>query len=208
MTWEYQRVRSGEVVKIIVTNFAPRELKGKKVTPQRWQAGNSSGSFDFIAEDRDGIYEFAHQKPEDVEPKIYKSPNYWIKYPIQVGTAWDKITETSLLSDDVIVTLNYNIESIDEVVTVPAGTFEGCVKVKGVGATQKDLGDSKVANINVEYYSWFAPGVGLIKWILKEKKEKPWEDERWRVDSEELTIELVSFKKNEVPKSLSEKILH
>lgn len=43
-TWEYQMsagsmLGPGGTTKVIVTNFAPRELKGKKVTPQKVDAG-------------------------------------------------------------------------------------------------------------------------------------------------------------------------
>lgn len=123
MTWEYQQYQRtsdtifgpGETSKVVVTNFAPRELKGKKVTPQKMDAEEQS-YFSFIVEDGDGIYEFATQPPTVGEPGMKASPVYFIKCPIQVGTTWENRTQTSLVGK-LSVTLKSTIESIDEVVT-------------------------------------------------------------------------------------------
>lgn len=193
-TWEYQMsagsmLGGGGTEKVIVTNFAPRELKGKKVTPQKVDAGGQS-YFTFISEDAEGIYEFATQPPGAVDPEIKTNPNYFLKYPIKVGTSWDDKMETSLLMEKVPVMLKSVIESIDEVVTVPAGTFKGCVKVKSMGTTKKNLGAFMgAATINVENYSWYAPGIGNIKSITKENSN------HLMVGSGELTLQLESFKK-------------
>jgi len=58
MIWEYQTSMNA---KVTVTNFATRELKGRKVTPQKIMDMDILGQsyFSFIAEDNKGIYEFA-----------------------------------------------------------------------------------------------------------------------------------------------------
>jgi hypothetical protein len=86
-------------------------------------------------------------------------------------------------------TLTSTIESIDETVTVSAGTFKGCVKVKGSGNAQKKLGILGDAKINVEHYNWFAPGIGTIKSIVKESSN------HMMVGSVERAMELEAFKK-------------
>lgn len=91
---------------------------------------------------------------------------------------------------NVSVTLKSTIESVDEVVTVPAGTFKGCVRVKSVGTTKKDVGAFMgIATIIVEHYDWYAPGVGKIKSIVKEKSN------HLMVGSGEMTMQLETFKK-------------
>ncbi len=152
-------IGSGDTVKIIVTNFATRELKGKKVTPVKTDIDNQS-YFSFIADSAEGIYHFATQQPGDIKPKINASPIFSIKYPIKVGTSWDSKAATSMLHQNVPIVVKSVIESIDDVVTVPAGTFKGCMKIKGIGKT--NLG---TVIINFESYSWNAPGVGNIKAI-------------------------------------------
>ncbi len=184
MTWEYRySSRSGgglvteqsETTKLLVTNFAPRELKGKEVTPQKMDIGGSI-IFMFFTEDSNGIHRFAVQQSGAVEPEILPSSGYEIKYPIKVGTTWD-------------TGIKFTIESIDDVVTVSAGTFKRCVKIKGIGASKKQVETGGVANIRIENYYWFAPGVGLIKKITKSTS-----DSRY-VGSLEITSQLESFKK-------------
>ncbi len=183
ITWEYHTsfrsegtyvAEKSETKKVVITNFAQRELKGKTVTPQKMDIEGRI-LFCFIIEDSNGIYTFALQPSGAVEPVIAPFPAYKIKYPIKVGTTWD-------------AGIKLTIESIDEVVTVSAGTFKGCVKIKGIGAIKKDFGDPiGVANIRSEIYDWYAPGVGLIKEIIKDTSDN--------VGSSETTMQLESFKK-------------
>ena len=162
--------------KQVCTIFPQRELKGKRVTPMQMEnihGGSVSTRFLFYIKDQNSIYEFASQKPEDVEPKIIHDDI--IKYPIKVGNSWQEM-ETSSLEPRISIPINTTIESIDEVVTVPAGTFKECLKIKSTGFAEKVFGEEQVwppkENVKVEKerYDWFAPNVGHIKIILKEKK--------------------------------------
>lgn len=160
--------------KQIITNFPQRELEGKKVTPQQVEDkvwGSSRISFWFYIEDQSGVYEFAHQKPGQIEPKI--AHDFIIKYPIKIGNSWQEI-ETSSFEPKISIPVESTIESINEVVTVPAGTFKVCLKIKAIGFAEKVVGkwltEEEKVRIDREWYKWFAPGVGLIKMIFKEKK--------------------------------------
>jgi len=164
---------SGKQVCIILPQ---RELKGKRVTPMQMEnihGGSVYTRFLFYVKDQNSIYEFASQKPEDVEPKIIHDDI--IKYPIKVGNSWQEM-EISSLEPRISIPINTTIESIDEVVTVPAGTFKECLKIKSTGFAEKVFGEEQVwppkENVKVEKerYDWFAPNVGHIKIILKEKK--------------------------------------
>jgi|GEM_PF-4111578 len=183
--WEYQFfLKTGEdrhlgpVSKMsgerILTNFPQRELKGKKVTPQQVEdkvRGSSYISFWFYIEDQSGVYEFAYQKPGQIQPKIIH--DFIIKYPIKIGNNWQE-TESSDFEPEISILVESTIESISEVVTVPAGTFEGCLKIKTVGFAEKDTSGEwlpkQTVRIDREWYKWFAPGIGIIKVILKEEK--------------------------------------
>jgi len=193
MTWEYQvsgrsMFGAGAAATIVMTNLAHRELKGQTVTPQKVDA-NAQTYFSFIAADSSGICEFAKQSPEAVEPELKIPPVYMIKYPIAVGTRWQSKTETSLLMSKVPITLASTIESVDEIITVPAGTFNKCIKIKSVGSTKKSLGIFGTVKVSVESYSWYTLGVGVIKSALKETSNN------LMVGAGEATIQLKSFKK-------------
>ncbi|NIM13265.1 MAG: hypothetical protein GTO45_14225 [Candidatus Aminicenantes bacterium] len=192
-TWEYQMSLSsllgaGGTQKVIVTNFAQRKMKDKIVTPQKIDMLGLS-SFVFVSKDSEGIFEFATQIPGSIEPKIKPLPNYFLKYPIKVGTTWNYETQTILLQKNFSINLKCSIESINEVITVPAGTFKGCVKVKGVGSRKERMGMLfGKTDINVEHYNWYAPGVGTIKSIIKEVSNK------MMIGSGTFSIQLESYK--------------
>jgi hypothetical protein len=192
-TWEYQRsggsmLGPGGTQKIVITNLPERELAGKKVTPRKIDIGGMS-AFSFILEDSNGICVFASQKPSVPEPKIEPNPSYILRNPVKAGTTWQEQDWTRLLQENIPLTLTSTIEGTDETVTVPAGTFKNCVKVKCSGNAQKRLGFFGDAQITVEQYTWFAPGVGMIKSMIKESSN------HMMVGSGEMALQLESFKK-------------
>ena len=172
LTWEYQ-IAAGSMLglegeqRVTVTNLPQRDLSGRRVTPQKVDIGQQS-HFSFVVSDQSGIYEYAHQPAGAVEPKILPTPSYYIKYPLKTGATWEGTTETNLLTKKVSISTHTTVESMDEAVTVPAGTFEHCVKTKTVGETSQNLGAFMgTARVTVEEYSWFCPGVGMVKAVRK-----------------------------------------
>ena len=97
-----------------------------------------------------------------------------------MGNSWQEM-EASSLEPRISVPIKSTIESIDEVVTVPAGTFKECLKIKSIGFAKKVFREEQTSKVPVwppkenvkverERYIWFAPNVGRIKLIFKEKK--------------------------------------
>jgi hypothetical protein len=163
-TWTYQasmknafgEERNGTVT---VTNLATRQLQGRTVTPQKVQISGPAREFslfEYMAGDQSGVYTFANQTPADVEPKIKRVPDYMLKEPIKVGSSWSATADSP---NGHWVTGEATIESTDEAVDVPAGSFKDCVKVHIVG-------NAKGATSN-EQYMWFAPSVGLVKEVTR-----------------------------------------
>lgn len=192
-TWTYQvgRKRTGlsDNYSVKLASYPYRELEGKRVTPVEYKF-KSGSIFYFLLGDANGAGRFARQRSTDVEPEITSPPYYYIKYPIQAGTNWEVKCETFLLKERLPITLNKTIESTDETVTVPAGTFNNCLKVKAIGKTEKNLGYMLgVAKISVEEHIWYAPGIGLVKSVRKENSNN------LLVGSGEASSQLTSFKK-------------
>ena len=67
--------------------------------------------------------------------------------PIQPGTSWASVVSPS-------VTERYRIAGTAEKVTVPAGTFVGCVRVRSQARVE---GTEQIAELT------YAPGVGLVR---------------------------------------------
>jgi len=51
----------------------------------------------------------------------------------------------------IFVPINSTIESIDEFVKVPAGTFKECLKIKPVGFAEKSLGKNRLRKFQYGY---------------------------------------------------------
>jgi hypothetical protein len=129
------------------------------VTPQKGEArvgGQSFFHFQYIAEDKSGPYLFAEQDSGDVEPKVKSAPEYFLKEPVDVGNSWYATLD---LGNGHSVPARATIESTDEPVDVPAGTFTHCVKVHIVATAKTAAGQDE--------YQWLAPSIGLVKDISR-----------------------------------------
>lgn len=168
-----------------VTNMPKRELNGKTVTPQKGTV-NGNIFFYFYVEDQSGIYSIARQPPNSSEPVI-TNPNYLLHFPIEIGSTYEENTKTQALTTNIPIKVLFKVESNKETVTVPAGTFENCLKIRGVGDSIQNHGILGNAKIHAEYLSWYAPGIGQIKTVTKEQSESGLEM-GW-------TVQLKSFKK-------------
>lgn len=67
------------------------------------------------------------------------------------------------LPDGRRIPITSTIETLDDVVTVPAGTFQHCVRVRSTGENQ----DGALEDLN-----WYAPNIGLIKFVRQERNSR------------------------------------
>lgn len=96
------------------------------------------------------------------------------------GTTWEQTVFTRVLENTgppwetlfrIVepVPMNFVIESSNASVTVPAGEFNQCLKVTGVGEANVDVGNyigRTIIKINIQ--RWYAKGVGLVKAVHTE----------------------------------------
>lgn len=175
--WEYNVISDqGATKKLLITNLAPREVNGTKVTPRKWELGGST-FIELMKQDETGTYRYAEQKGEQAPPSLITPMECHLKFPIAEGSSW---TMAAKLGNST-VNLSLTIESLSDEVKVPAGTFKDCVKIKQVG--QNDAGASVMG------YEWYAPKVGVVKSLvtLKQKSKEG-------LKSETRTYQLVSFR--------------
>lgn len=155
---------TGATGELTTTNLAPARLFGGKVVPQR-NSGGARSYTEYFAEDHDGIRHVAIETANGLESRM-NDHSYVIKYPIRVGTAW---RETERTLDGTTYEATTTIESVTDKVSVPAGTFTGCVRVRSTGSASPVRGVSTGAiriasrEIAVEDNYWLAPGVGPVK---------------------------------------------
>jgi hypothetical protein len=167
-TWRYkmlarQGLSGGELV-LDVTNLQARELNGRHVTPQRFEL-DGRPSLQYLGVDHVGVYRYAVQAPESAPPRFEDDSAYYLQYPLEVGKTWEEEAETTMLPNPVRLTLKSKIESTGESVSVAAGDFTDCVKVRAEGSTRIPVPGSysRFAFVNVTYETWYAPDVGMVK---------------------------------------------
>jgi hypothetical protein len=158
MRWEYTVTSTqGQTQKLLITNLAPREVNGTKVTPRRWELGGST-FIELMKQDDSGVYRFAEQKGENAPPNLVTPIECHLKFPITLGNSWNMATKVG----NSTVNISLTIESVSDEVRVPAGTFKDCLKIKQVG--ENDAGTSVMG------YEWYAPKVGVVKSMVTIKK--------------------------------------
>ena len=176
--WEYNVISDqGATKKLLITNLAPREVNGIKVTPRKWELGGAT-FIELMKKDETGIYRYAEQKGEQAPPNLITPMECHLKFPIAEGSSWNMATKLG----NSTVNISLTIESLSDEVKVPAGTFKDCVKIKQVG--ENDAGTSVMG------YEWYAPKVGVVKSLVTIKQKS----KEGTKSSETRTYQLVSFK--------------
>ena len=179
----------GSSFKIIVKNLPARQLNGKKVIPQQVNMDGNS-TLTFIVHDKTGIYEYARQGSGETNPKVHSVPEYYLKEPLKPGATWRIESKTSLLKVQDNISLEYTILSFSEVITVPAGTFNNCIRIKASGnKTKYAFTLNRQVPIKAERHIWYAPGVGIVKLIYRQ------DGEALQFGSGSVEMQLVSYEK-------------
>jgi hypothetical protein len=148
-----------------VENFKARKLEKKKVIPQKIET-NGSTSFIFIRETSKGQMLYAKQASNTAEPVLVDTTVYIYKEPFKPGTKWGGDITTTVMMETVTFPLNFEVQKQKETVTVPAGTFEKCVKVVGKGEIEREKGLLGTVKVTIVKTDWYAPKVGLVKSVF------------------------------------------
>ena len=134
------------------------------IVTTRKPSGESVSRKEFSLEDDRGVKSVALQGPRDTSPKIREHDAWELKYPLAAGATWTSIEEVHQLKEQLFVPLTFVIETMDDVVAVPAGTFERCMRIRKSFSAKVNLGSyGGNPEVTVERLSWYAPGVGQIK---------------------------------------------
>ena len=157
--------------KSIEAMLEPRKIEGELYYPKK----RADGRTDYYQRRDGALFRF---DPES------KTSTLVLKEPVEVGTSWQSPSRIRFLEvtgafeqtynrkiKEAIV-MEYRIESIDDIVTVPAGKFTNSIRVNGKGSLYGGGGSLKefmdLDTINIETIDWYVPGVGLVKSMRKE----------------------------------------
>ncbi len=115
-----------------------------------------------------------------------EAPAVLLPVPPRPGAAWQFKTRLRLIESRTFaaedrlgnrylpVDMTASIADDDVAVSVPAGLYDGCVRVEAVGRTlvPADRGSLEV-EVTVIQTEWYAPGVGLVKTVRVEQSDSP-----------------------------------
>ena len=119
---------------------------------------------DFFQGSDQGLRVVASQGFLDSTPKKIEQDLWILKYPLAVGTRWTKQEPLKFLKERVSVSLTCVIEEMNEVVSINAGIFENCMRVKEFFDGKANFGPYwGESDVKMESYLWYAPNVGRIK---------------------------------------------
>lgn len=181
--WEY-RVRTtilGETTsqRQIVRNLASARWHGQDVTVQE----SGSGFRRYYAAAPEGIKRLLAD-PAASDGGLDGQSQTVLGAPYAAGTQWRAESRLSLIesrtfepADRIIprrrpVTLTYVIESVNDEVTVAAGSFSGCLRVSAGGSARVEVNrGNEMAVVRVSHTDWYARGIGLIKTIRSEDSD-------------------------------------
>ncbi len=170
------------------TNLNGIEVSTTITTIRKPGAGPLSNKF-FSVENDEGIRSIASLNPFDKSLRYYNQDAWELKYPLIVGKNWTTTDEINRLKEKFTVPVTCVIEAMDAVISVPAGTYKNCVRIKksfnGKVNFSSHGGEAEVA---VERYSWYAPGLGYIKGLDNIKCSNP------ELGGEESHLEMTSYK--------------
>ena len=184
--WKYKLVitqMGGKIAGTMEVKTLPkRKINDKDVIPyvqvataQTPFGQQSEQTIYFYLKDKSGIFLYASQKANDIEPKLQKEPNYILKLPLDEKTRWKRKEETTLLEENLTLDVESRIAATDTTVTVSAGNVEHCIQVVTKGKKIKSMKMGLVnygnAEVKFEESRWYAPKIGLVKSIRKEQSD-------------------------------------
>ncbi len=161
---------------LVIENMAPVDDATGRFFPQRTMGGKS---YHYRVND-EGILLDRNVKHGDFEDEYREIGRYLLRFPLEPGQHWRSNTWSRVLikvgppqkTEFRIVArvpLHVEIESMNDTIRVPAGTFRNCMRIRSTGKSFVNAGNY-VGNtvVGIDETNWYAPGVGLVKSVRKE----------------------------------------
>lgn len=161
------------------------------------------GNLLYYVEDETGLHHFASVDKNVSRAgelaEFNNAERSIFKYPLEEGKQWDELSITQLLVKTgppqktefkihAEIPVEVKIVSLNETITVPAGTFDNVMKVSTSGSQYWNAGNYVgLTIVEIEETAWYAKGVGLVRFERIETTQKE------ALDKGTLLIELEEF---------------
>lgn len=184
--WEYrlrvETARGNVDGRYLVTNLGKRLVHGEAAAVREVHDGSQY----FYARRKDGVYRLGSRPGRAGSAPGAWSPHLVMPTPAVAGATWKAAASTSVLARPigayekkvvnivVRVPMVYRIEGTEAEVRVPAGHFGHCLRIHSRGHTTVDAGGVVgETEVMVENTDWYAPGIGLVKTVHRERTSSP-----------------------------------
>jgi hypothetical protein len=138
------------------------------------KGNNKQSEITYFIEDESGIKLARPLSSNDPVPKVLDEDEWEFAFPLKEGNSWPEKQKSVMFTERIPYTDINVIEKMNDEISVPAGTFKNCMMIKSYFKGKVNLGSyGGEPEINIECYRWYAPGVGQIKYILKESASDP-----------------------------------
>ncbi len=143
-------------------------LNGREVVPISVQLGARYAT-NYHLVDSTGVHLIGVQASGEHEPKL--TPDAFVlRYPLVAGRSWDDTGYSVFLDPPAEVTGETRVVALDATVSVPAGTYTGCLEVHFSADEEVKVNqDPGLARLSVDTTSWYAPGVGMVKYVQRDR---------------------------------------
>ncbi len=202
ISWHYHiqatSMTGTEQQKYVVSTLAPRVIDKEKTYIQ----SSLTGIQLLFRQNDAGTSRIGFLVPDGPSFKKISDDHLLLPLDPQVGAEWNDVVLTQTLSQGmsseadnmafrVKVPVHNKIESMTDVVKVPAGRFPACVRVHANGfAFHSGIRNIGRVLVEIDQTKWYAPGVGLVKSRLVETTSSD------ALSRGELIMELESFTKS------------
>jgi hypothetical protein len=174
-SWLYQTTPVGksEIQKRShkVVNWGKLFIGDKEATVMENKDMNGNGTYQWIQKDSEGNIVLASISKEPRRERSlvdFDPPMIILSHDAQtVGSSWETRQKTNLGE---LRTNTFRVESNSESVTVPAGTFRECLKVKRIDFDQN-------GKIDGTSYVYFAKGIGIVLTEQTKPENKKYREE-------------------------------
>ena len=144
-----------------------RTLDGRQVVPLEYSKDGRITGWVYVIEDDTGTLWYARQGAKQSTPTPFGK--YAIRYPIGIGASWSDSMRTFLLPVDEEVPYTMTIVVLADSVTVPAGRFENCLRVRLQGKKKIEGGLYWGGTVSLDATDWYCAGVGFVKSVLEQR---------------------------------------
>jgi len=176
--WEYRVETNYTETEPTYSSLRIENIGKKTIGDQTfWVRRTSNGTDYYLRKDSDGVFRYGKRNIIEKHPSMDANKRMVLPLPLpdRSGKSWSVLTQSYTIhrilpnyeppNENIArFHMTYTLESLDEEVTVPAGSFKKCLLIEGQAQIDQLVGaNTGNGTIEMTTREWYAPGIGLVK---------------------------------------------